>query len=170
MPLFRMFVAVAAIAFAGISPTLADNAPLVSIDSINALDIPEHPYDASQDATRAVDDAFARAARSHKRVLIDLGGNWCADCRIFAGVMELPEVRAYVAARYEVVYVDVGHFNRNLQIPARFGINERLEGVPSVLVARPDGTLVDRGHIAALVDARTMTPQAIADWLAYWAH
>jgi len=68
-----------------------------------------------------------------------------------------------------VVTVDVGRFDKNLQIPARFGITTRLEGVPAVIVAEPDGTFVNPGKITALADARHMTPQAIADWLAQWA-
>jgi hypothetical protein len=81
----------------------------------------------------------------------------------------LPEVKRFVAAHYVVVVVDVGRFNRNLQIPARFGITERLEGVPAVLIGNPDGTLVNAGHIAALADARSMSPQDIVNWLASWA-
>jgi len=165
------FVAVAAAAALAALSTAAAAAssPQVSVDSINALSIPARPYDENADADRAVDAALARAAHSHKLVLIDLGGNWCADCRILAGVMDLPEVRAFVDAHYEVVSVDVGRFNKNLQIPARYGITTRLEGVPAVLVVKPDGTLTDRGHISALADARSMTPQGIADWLASWA-
>ena len=49
-------------------------------------------------------------------------------------------------AHYEVVAVDVGRFNRNLQIPARFGITKRLEGVPTLLIATPDGKLVNGGN------------------------
>jgi len=113
--------------------------------------------------------AKVEALAGHKLLLIDLGGNWCPDCRILAATMELPEVKAFAAAHYVVVSVDVGRFDKNLQIPARFGITRRLEGVPSVIIAEPDGTLVNRGHIAALADARHMTPQAIADWLAHWA-
>ena len=41
---------------------------------------------------------------------------------------------------------------------------------PTVLIVEPDGGhLVDAGHIAALEDARHMTPQGVADWLARWA-
>ena len=151
------------------APALAANAPRVSVTSLSDISVPDRPYDESADANAAVANAFARAKAEHKRVLIDLGGNWCADCRILAGVMALPEVQRFVDAHYVVVSVDVGRFNRNLQIPARFGITQRLEGVPSVLIATPDGTLVDSGHVAALADARSMTPQAIADWLAQWA-
>jgi len=102
-------------------------------------------------------------------VLIDLGGNWCADCRILSGLMELPEMRVFLAAHYEVVDVDVGRFNRNLQIPARYGITTRLEGVPAILIVTPAGQLVNGGHVSAIQDARHFTPQALADWLAKWA-
>jgi thiol-disulfide isomerase/thioredoxin len=150
-------------------PTLAAMAPRVSVASLSDIAVPDRPFDESADANAAVANAFARAKAEHKRVLIDLGGNWCADCRILAGIMALPEVQRFLDAHYVVVSVDVGRFNRNLQIPARFGITERLEGVPSLLIANADGKLIDAGHIAALADARSMTPQAIADWLARWA-
>jgi hypothetical protein len=83
--------------------------------------------------------------------------------------MELPEVKAFVAAHYEVAVVDVGRFNKNLQIPARFGITTKMDGVPALIIAEPNGTFVDKGHIYALADARHMDPQAVTDWLAQWA-
>lgn len=150
-------------------PAWAATPPRVSVTSLSDISVPDRPYDENADANAAVANAFARAKTEHKRVLIDLGGNWCADCRILAGVMELPEVRKFLDAHYVVVAVDVGRFTRNLQIPARFGITERLKAVPSILIADPDGTLVDRGHVDAIEDARHMTPQALADWLAHWA-
>ncbi len=153
-------------------PAAADaaQAPRLSVSSLSDLTVPERPYDETANADAAVTAAFAAAKAAHKRVLIDLGGNWCADCRILAGVMALPEMRRFLEAHYVVVSVDVGRFNRNLQVAARFGITQRLEGVPSVLIADSGGTLVNRDHIAALADARSMTPQAIADWLAEWAN
>jgi len=151
------------------APAAPGNPPRLGISSLSEVAVPERPYDENANADSMVESAFARAQVAHKRVLIELGGNWCADCRILAGVMALPELRQFLEAHYVVVRVDVGRFNRNLQIPARFGITQRLEGVPSVLIADPDGTLVNKGHTAALADARSMTPQAIADWLAQWA-
>ncbi|HUJ03297.1 MAG TPA: thioredoxin family protein [Rhizomicrobium sp.] len=161
-------LAVAALAAA----PAAAHAPAPKVVSIAALDelqtpLP-YPYDPGADANADVEAAFAKARTEHKRVLIDLGGNWCGDCRVLAGVMALPEVRRFLDAHYIVVDVDVGRFDRNLQIPARFGITQRLEGVPSILVADPDGKLIDAGHVSALADARSMTPQALADWLAQW--
>jgi hypothetical protein len=144
-------------------------APKAGIATLAALPVViKNPYDETANANAAVDAAFARARISGKRVLIDLGGNWCPDCIVLANVMRLPDVEPFIAAHYEVSVVDVGRFNKNLQIPARFGITEHLVGVPSVLIVDPDGELVDGGHIAALEDARSMAPQAIVDWLASW--
>jgi len=148
----------------------APPAPKVSIASLADLPVVTRtPYDETANADKAVAHAFARARKSHRRVLIDLGGNWCGDCVVLANIMALREVKPFVAAHYEVVTVDVGRENKNLQIPARFGV-DLSGGVPTVLVVEPNGkTLVDAGHIAALEDARHMTPQGIADWLAQWA-
>src|SRR5665213_505025 len=145
-------------------------APKMAIAGFAQLKTPlPYPYDEHADAAAAVAAAKARARDHHRLLLIDLGGNWCPDCRILAGTMEQPELKAFVEAHYEVVTVDVGRFDKNLQIPAHYGITRRLEGVPSVLVVDPGSDrLIDAGHISALSDARHMTPQALADWLAQW--
>lgn len=147
---------------------LAAPAPQVLIASLGQLPTPlPLPYDAGADAKAQVAAAAARARAEGKLLLIDLGGNWCADCRILAGIMRLPEVAAFIDAHYVPVMVDVGRMDRNLDIPRRYGV-ERLAGVPNLLVVDRAGRLVDAGHTAALADARSMTPQALADWLARW--
>jgi thiol-disulfide isomerase/thioredoxin len=128
------------------------------------------PYDEKADADAVVAAAFARAKKSHRLVMLDLGGNWCPDCVILANVMRLPAMRAFMAAHYEFASVDVGRFDKNLQIPARFGFTKRLEGVPTVLVATPDGKLVNGGDVFALSNARDMTPQSLAAYLAKWVN
>lgn len=164
---FSLILAFLALAAAD-TPSFAAAPPPVSIRSLSDLTVPDTPFSEFADADADVARAFAQARAQNKRVLIDLGANWCADCRILSGIMELPEVHRFLDAHYAIAIVDVGRFNRNLQIPARFGITGRLQGVPSILIASPDGQLLNAGHISALDDARSMTPQAIVDWLAQW--
>ena len=162
------FLGAAAIALGGVAT--AAPAPRVSIESFAQLATPlPYPYDEHANADAMVAAAKARAKARRKLLLIDLGGNWCGDCRVLTATMELPELKSFVGAHYEVALVDVGRFEKNLQVPARYGITKRLEGVPSLLIIDPrTGRLIDKGHIAALADARHMTPQALADWLAEW--
>ena len=151
-------------------PAQAATPPKPSVTSFQQLPVVTlQPYDEAANADAQVAAAFARAQKSHKRVLIDLGGNWCVDCLVLANFVRLPEMRRFMAAHYEEVLVDVGRFNRNLQIPARFGITKRLEGVPTLLIVTPDGKLVNGGDIFATADAHSMTPVAVAAYLAKYA-
>jgi thiol-disulfide isomerase/thioredoxin len=142
--------------------------PITDLKKLPVVTI--HPYDEGANADAVVTAAFARAKKSHKRVMLDLGGNWCPDCLALANVMQLPAMKKFMAAHYEVALVDVGRFDKNLQIPARFGLTKRLEGVPTILVATPEGMLVNDGHVFALSNAGEMTPQALAAYLAEWAN
>jgi len=147
-------------------------APHVRAQTFNDLAQPlPLPYNEGADAKAAVAKARARAKAAHKLLLIDLGGNWCLDCRILAGTVDLPEVNAFVRRHYELVTVDIGRFDKNLDVPAYYGITQRLAGVPALLVVDPrTDRLLDSGRVSALEDARSMTPQALADWLAQWVH
>jgi thiol-disulfide isomerase/thioredoxin len=169
--LMRLSLSALAIGLLAMQSAAAAPAPKLHISALNELATPlPLPYNEAANADADVAAAKARAKANGKLLLIDLGGNWCGDCRVLAGLMALPELKTFMDAHFVVVAVDVGRFNRNLQVPAHYGITQRLEGVPSLLVVDPaSDTLINGGHIAALADARSMTPQAIADWLAQWA-
>jgi thiol:disulfide interchange protein len=165
----KFLIAAATLATLAAMPANAATAPrITSISSIDQLWVPDRPFHESISADAAVDAALAQARAEHKLVLINLGANWCADCRILAGVMALRDLKPFVELHYVVVDVDVGRINRNLQIPARFGLTGRPEAVPCILIVNPDGRLLDRDHVEALEDMRALTPQAVADWLAQW--
>jgi thiol-disulfide isomerase/thioredoxin len=152
---------------------LSASAPPPRLPITDLKDLPvvtTAPYDEKANADAVVAAAFARAKKSHKRVMLDLGGNWCPDCIILANLMRMPRMKEFLAAHYEFASVDVGRFDKNLQIPARFGYTQRLKGVPTVLVATPEGKLVNDGQVFALSDARSMTPQALAAYLAEWTN
>lgn len=162
---------VAALALA--VPALAampDPAPKLGAQSILQLPRPlPAPYRPRADADAAVEAALARAKKTGKPVMLDFGANWCLECRVFAGVLALPDMRRYVAREFELVTIDIGSFDRNLDIATRYGA--KVHAVPAVLIvnaqtgkARNAQNLwLDRG-----VDQRE--PQDMADWLAKWAN
>ena len=160
----------ALIALAPPALAAAAPAPKMAISSFAQLNTPlPYPYDEAVNADRAVARAKAKAKKEGKLLLIDLGGNWCGDCRILTATMDRPELKAFLDKRFVTVLVDVGHFDKNLQIPAHWGITTRLEGVPAILVVDPKtDRLLDPGVVSDIQDARHMTPQALADWLAKW--
>lgn len=169
-----LVAALAALSIAPLSVEAAVPAPRPDVATFAELKTPlPYPYDESADVTPAAVDARiakakAQARREGKLLLIDLGGNWCTDCRILAGTIELPSIKRFVDAHYVEVTVDVGRMDKNLQAPGRYGLT-KLSGVPSVLVVDPrSDRLLNKGDVFALSDARHMSPQALADWLARW--
>ena len=161
-------LALSAVLLAGTA--VAAPAPQMGISSFAQLSTPlPFPYDETADADVAVAKAKAQARAEHKLLLIDLGGNWCGDCRVLAGTMERPELKAFVDQHYVLVSVDIGRMTKNLQIPGHYGVDPKKGGVPNLLIVNPHtDKLIDADHTAALEDARHMTPQALADWLAQW--
>ncbi len=149
------------------------NAPLAPI-SLDDLPTPlPLPYDSSQTAeqiTASLDAAFARAKAEDKRVIVDLGGNWCSWCRILSGIMELPEVAPFIEANFVVVPVEVSSQNwaldRNLEALSRFDI-DAVDAFPWLIIAEPDGTVLNASSDVTAEDHET--PQGVVNWLAQWA-
>jgi len=83
--------------------------------------------------------AFAEAAASGKRVLLDFSAVWCPPCQVLAAeILHDPE-EAGVLADFVVVELDADD-------PSSFALKSRyaVGGYPTVVVAEADGTLVDR--------------------------
>lgn len=144
-------------------------APRLRVQRLDQLPVPlPAPYRADADATAEVDAALARAKKRGKPLIVDFGANWCVDCRVLAGVIALPEMKPWMARHFELVHVDVGRFDANLDLVRRFGLRQ-LRGAPSLVIYDAKrGQVRNPKTELALVDARTMTPQAMADWFAQW--
>ncbi len=122
------------------------------------------PFNESRDAMADVDAALERARHGGRNALLILGGNWCHDSRGLAADFERPELSEVIAAGYELVFVDVGYRDRNLDVAARFGVME-LYGTPTVLIVSPAGALLNRESVH---DWRTAASKPYADTLDYF--
>jgi ketosteroid isomerase-like protein len=77
-----------------------------------------YPADANADAEIA--HAVSAAAKNHKRVLLVFGGNWCYDCHVLDIAFRQSDLSPLLQANYEVVHVDIGEYNKNLDIAQRY--------------------------------------------------
>ncbi len=96
------------------------------------------PFDEMRNAKADVEAALARATTRDTKVLLVMGANWCHDSRALAGWFEQPRFVALIDAHYELVFVDVGQKDRNIDIAQRFGL-EDIVGTPTVLILSADG-------------------------------
>jgi hypothetical protein len=112
----------------------AMDAPVSNVDPAFRLQFSD-----SANATAEVDAALAAARNSGRHVLVIYGGNWCHDSNALLDILATPRTHAMVEARYEVVLVDVGHFDRNLDVARCFGL-DGIAGTPTVLILDGNGT------------------------------
>ena len=126
--------------------TLLDHAVDADASAVHHNKDERRPFDASRNAMMDVDAALASAAISGKRVLLVLGGNWCHDSRGLASKFQRPEMMRIIEESYELVWVDVGYRDRNLDVAERFGV-DRLIGTPTVLILSQQGVLLNADTI-----------------------
>ncbi len=123
-------------------------------------DVPAPLFDPARDAAADVDRALARARDSGKAALIVMGGDWCHDSMALARLFASDRFRPMIAARYELVYVDVGHRDRNVDIARRFGL-AGIDGTPTVVIAGGDGRARNLADAPTWRNAASRKPAAV---------
>lgn len=111
--------------------------------------------------------ALKSAAETHKRVLLDFGGNWCGDCIVLDRYMHNEPNRTLLDANYVLVHVNIGHMDENLEIAKRYDV-PLAKGVPALAVLTEKGKLLysqENGQFEAM---RRMEPSTVTDFLVQW--
>jgi thioredoxin 1 len=130
-------------------------------------DMNKNIYPADADAHAELKEAEAKAAAGHKRVLLVFGANWCYDCHVLDMAFHRPDF-ASVMAGYEVVHIDLGpDEKKNADLVQQFNVPLD-KGIPALAVAESDGKLVVSQKNGEFEDARSMTPDAVLEFLSKW--
>ena len=111
--------------------------------------------------------ALARAAKEKKRVLLDFGGNWCGDCQVLEIYFHDPANRSLLEANYVLVPVNIGRYDENLDIAARYGVPVA-KGVPALAVLDPNGQLVYSQRNGEFEAMRKMDSASVTAFLLQW--
>ena len=100
-------------------------------------------------------EARARATRDHKFLMVEFGADWCSDCAQLSKSLEDERRRDQFRKEFELLHLDVGEFNRNLDIAKSLGIDVT-EAIPTAAFFPPnsDQPIIKRGTnpILAFVD------------------
>jgi ketosteroid isomerase-like protein len=124
-------------------------------------------YPADADAHAEISEALHEAAKAHKRVMLIFGGNWCYDCHVLDAAFHSPEIAPTLNRSFVVVHVDVGEYNKNLDLAKKYEVPlER--GVPAAAILDPDGKLVVSQKNQEFEKAHSMAPEDILAFLNKW--
>ena len=117
-------------------------------------------FDAEADARENVAAARAHATRRGKFLIVIFGANWCMDCRTLYRRLNSREVADYTDDLFDFAHVDVGNFDRNLDVTKDLGVSlER--GIPVALAFNRDGALIGTTNNGELDPARFYSSKQI---------
>ncbi|HEX2993609.1 MAG TPA: thioredoxin family protein [Anaerolineales bacterium] len=125
------------------------------------------PYDENANPQKDITNALAKSEKDGKLILLDFGANWCPDCIVLTTLFEDPAVKPFLEENFRMVRIDVGYWDKNLDISGQYG-NPIASGIPAVVVLAPNGEVIASTKDGALANARTATAQEILAYLEQW--
>ena len=136
------------------------------ISNLSQDDIPKtvvKPYKADLNYPDLVIEGIEKALKENKQPLIIFGANWCPDCRIFSGTMNIPKIEKHINEKFNVLYIDVLRYEINMNLMEEFGIASA-EGIPRVLVFDKNRNVINNSNTTEWRTARDRSSQEIFDF------
>jgi thiol:disulfide interchange protein len=109
-------------------------------------------YDPARDPEADLTLALDKAKIAHKRVLLDVGGEWCSWCHLidqYIGGHD--DVREAFEASFVALKINYSDENKNEAFIAKYG---QVPGYPHFFVLEPDGKLAVSQGTAELEEGR----------------
>ena len=145
----------------GAHPVMLNAAPAQTLPK------PGDKYDPSRDAALDIKLAVEEAKRTNRRVILDIGGEWCPWCHIldayFVEHKDLAELRDKL---YVWIKVNWSAENRNEAVIARYG---KVPAYPHLFVLDREGKLVQSQGTSELEEGRSYNFDRMQQFLMRWA-
>jgi thioredoxin 1 len=109
----------------------------------------ELPYNEKANAKVDLYQALSQARATEKKVLVVFGANWCPDClRLDKTIYGASS--ALNKDEFVTVKVDVGNFDRNLDLVRIYG-NPIKKGIPAAIILTADDKVLYKGSLSRLI-------------------
>lgn len=118
-------------------------------------------------ANTEIQNALAKAAREHKNVILDFGGNWCGDCKVLNIYYHLEPNASLLAANYVLVDVNICRMDCNTDIADKYAVPLK-KGVPALAVLDSNGGLLYSQRNGEFEAMRRMDPASVTEFLNTW--
>ena len=121
--------------------------------------VPVRKFDPKRNAAAGIQAAVAEARRTVKRVIVDVGGDWCQCChqmdQLFQQHPELVELRE---KNFITVAVYYGSDKKNEQALSRY---PKVKGIPHLYVLDGSGSVLQSQHLTELRTGANYDPDKV---------
>lgn len=166
---FRCAVAVFVTLGSLLSLAQNDSAPHASSTSA-ATDnsyAPVLTFDPRRDALADIQSAITEAQRTGKRIIIDVGGDWCQYCReMNKFFQDNPDILQFREENFITLAISYSSDNKNEKALSQY---PRVVGIPHFFVLEGHGSLLHSQHVKELRLNGRYDIKKMKDFLTKWA-
>lgn len=128
---------------------------------------PVTKYDPKRDAAQDINDAMAEAHRSERRILLEVGGEWCSWCHRLDEFFEShPDLTALRDKNFVTVKINFSEENPNKEVLSRY---DPIEGYPHIFVLDSDGKLLHSQGTGVFEEGKSYVLEKLMVFLSDWA-
>jgi thiol:disulfide interchange protein len=124
-------------------------------------------YDPKRSADQDIRDAVEEATRSHRRILLEVGGEWCIWCHrldeFFAAHPDLTKLRDN---NFVTVKINFSEENANKEVLSRY---DPIPGYPHIFVLGSDGKYLHSQNTSPLESGKSYSLERLVSFLSYWS-
>ncbi|MFC1434318.1 thioredoxin family protein [Streptacidiphilus sp. N1-3] len=142
--------------------------PFLPLPAVTPAAVPDG-YDPGADAAADIAAAQAASHADGRPVLLDFGSAWCQDCQALTALVRNPGVDLILARNYHTVTIDVGHYDRNMDLAGRY-VSLPGSGIPALVLLGADGTPSRPAGAEQFADARSLSSDQVANLLVDWLY
>jgi thioredoxin-related protein len=123
-------------------------------------------FDPKADAAKEIKTAIAKAAKENKRVLLDVGGEWCPWCHKLNKLFrEDKSIADRLKKNYVVVHVNYSQENENKAVLSKY---PEIPGYPHIFVLDKTGKLIQSQDTELLEEGDHHSPKKVIEFLDKW--
>ena len=126
------------------------------------------PFSGQAITARQLKDFISKALELKKQPLVIFGANWCPDAQCLEAIMRMLTVTKFLAQHYEIMRVDVGDYDQNMELYTVFDMPSE-EGVPRVVILDLKGRVLNFDSNDRWRTARETDPQEIFNYFQEFA-
>jgi len=129
--------------------------------------VPVTKYDPKRIAADDIQAAIKEAQRTHRRVLLEVGGEWCSWCHTLDRFFEAhPDLLLLRDKKFVTVKINFSEENENKEVIAHYGM---IPGYPHLFVLESDGKLLHSQDTSPLENGKSYDLQRLTAFLNKWA-
>jgi thioredoxin-related protein len=128
---------------------------------------PVTEFDPDRDAAKDIQDAITQAQKTNKRIILDVGGDWCIWChRIDNFIESHKEIKEYLHKNFILVKVNYSKENRNEEVLSKY---PEIPGYPHFFILESDGKLLHSQNTGELEKDKDYSVEKMMAFLKKWS-